>query len=81
MAAVRIVTAALAAVWAALFSVILRAVGCRTLDATPSTMDAGSSASAIFWLVIPETYSFASITILLALLTAALQPSRTLSVF
>ena len=50
---------------------LLRLLGCHRLDSTIFSLFGGSSAAAIFWFVIPETYTFGSVTILLALCVVA----------
>jgi len=69
--AVRLVMASAAAVWIAAVYLVLRLITLRRLDAAVFTMLAASSAFAIFWHTVPETYAFGSIGILGALLVAA----------
>lgn len=76
--AVRIVLAAVASLWIIAMFILLRLVGCRRLDATLFTMLAATSASAVFWFVVPETYPFGSLTILLGLVTVSLAQHRKL---
>jgi len=68
--AVRIVIAAVALVQLAVH--LLRLIGCRQFDAALFSILAATSAAAMFWFVIPETYSFGSLSILLALGLTAL---------
>jgi hypothetical protein len=70
--AVRMVTAAVAALWGVAMFVLLRLVGCRRFDAVLFTLMAAVSAAAMVWFAVPEAYSFGSLTILLALIVVAL---------
>ena len=69
--AVRLVMAAAAAAWIAAVYLVLRLVALRRLDAVVFTALAASSAFAVFWHTVPETYAFGSIGMLGALLVAA----------
>jgi hypothetical protein len=69
--AVRLLIAAAAAFWAALLFALLRCIGCRRADAVLFTLLGGTSAAAIFWFAVPETYPFGSVTILLTLVFVA----------
>ncbi|HEY9711562.1 MAG TPA: hypothetical protein V6D48_25360, partial [Oculatellaceae cyanobacterium] len=77
--AVRVVVAAVASLWFSTLFILLRVIGCRRFDAVLFSILAASSAAAMFWLVIPETYSFGSLTIMLALVLVALGQHRRLS--
>ena len=77
--AIRLVIAAVAALWASAQFVLLRLLGCRRLDAFLLSGVAGASSAAIFWFAVPETYSFGSLTILLALILVAVAERRPLS--
>ncbi|MGH7256819.1 MAG: hypothetical protein ACREIM_00450 [Nitrospiraceae bacterium] len=72
--AVRLVLATVAALWIATFYLLLRALDCRRLDAGLFSLLACISAAAMFWLPVPETYSFGSSTVLLALLLMLIVP-------
>jgi hypothetical protein len=76
MHAVRVVVAASAALWIALFYALLRILRCRRLDAVVFSLVAASSAGAMFWSAIPETYLLGSLTIIAVLIVAALAESR-----
>ena len=76
--AVHVTVAALAALWAGLFFIVLRLVGCRRIDALVFTLLALVSSSAMFWLVVPETLPFGSVTILGALGLVALAQRRSI---
>lgn len=65
--AVRVVMSIVAALWLGVFYALLRVIGCQRLDAVLFSLLAASSASVIFWFVVPETFSFSSLGILLAL--------------
>ncbi|HYN06415.1 MAG TPA: DUF6080 domain-containing protein [Vicinamibacterales bacterium] len=60
--------AGLAALWAALFFVLLRLVGLRRVDSGIFTVLALVSASMVFWLPVPETFTPAALTLLVALI-------------
>lgn len=70
--AVRLVLAATAALWLGTFYLLLRRLGCHRLDAGLFSLLAASSAAAMFWLPVPETYAFGSLSLLLALLVMVL---------
>lgn len=70
--AVRAVFAGVAAAWGIALFVLLRLIGCKRFDAVLFTLMGMSSAAAIFWFTVPETYSFGSLTIVLALVFAVL---------
>lgn len=76
--AVRIVSSALAALWAAVVYVVLRLFGCRRFDSLLFTTLTAVSASAVFFLTVPETYVYGSLTILIALGTVLLARDRPL---
>jgi hypothetical protein len=61
-----------------LFS-LLRLIGCRRLDAALLTVLPLVSAAARFFLVVPETYGFGLLTILGAMVMAALAPTQTIA--
>ena len=65
--AVAVVIAAVAVLWIATLFTLLRLIGCHRLDAMLFSILATVSAGAMFWFVVPETYSFGSLTILLGL--------------
>jgi hypothetical protein len=77
--AIRIVIASVAGLWIGVLFALLRLIGCRRLDAALFSALGGTSASAAFWFVLPETYAFGSLTILLALGIVALAEHRDLS--
>ncbi len=65
------VLAAIAGGWTLLLFAVLRTLGLTLLDALLFTLVGLTSATAMFWLMVPETYAFGSVTILFALLLAA----------
>lgn len=74
--AVRLVIPIVAAVWIALLFGLFRLIGGSRLEATLLSLVGGSSAAAIFWFTVPESFSFGSVTILLALVLTALSQYR-----
>ena len=72
----RVVIALVGAAWIALLYYLLRLLGCRRFDATLFSIVSAVSASAMFWFVVPETYPFSSLSILLALTLVALGDFR-----
>lgn len=78
LTAVRVFMAALASLWISGTYILLRAFGCRLLDSIVFTLLAGSSAAFMFDFIIPETFSLGSITILGALIHAAVAEHRML---
>ena len=77
--AVRIVIAAVAALWISAFFILLRLIGCRKFDAILFSIVAAISAAVMFWFVVPETYSFGSLSILLGLILVAIAQNSRLS--
>lgn len=79
--AVRIVIAGVAFLWMLAFFVLLRIMGCCRLDTLLFSLLLAVSAASVFWLTVPETFSFGSLSILLALIIALLAHKRKLSPF
>jgi hypothetical protein len=79
--AVRIVLAGVASLSVSLLFITFRLIGCRQLDATLFSILGAISAAAMFWLAIPDVYSFGGLTILLGLTFVALTEHRKLSMF
>lgn len=77
--AVRLVMAALASLWISAVFILLRLIGCYRFDAMLFSVLAATSASAVFFFVLPETHSFGSLSILLALCFVAITQHRKLS--
>jgi hypothetical protein len=77
--AVRIMVAGQAAAWIALLYALLRVIGCRWLAATSFSLVGAVSAAAWFWLPISETYALGSMTIMVAVIVAAVLERRVLS--
>lgn len=74
----QLVVAGAAGLWACLLFAILRLIGCRRFDALLMLAVACSSAAALFWFTIPETYALGSLSILLAVGVVALVKYRPL---
>ncbi|MGA7933197.1 MAG: hypothetical protein WCA35_06595, partial [Kovacikia sp.] len=79
LTAVRIVIAAVASLWLGTLFILLRLIGCRRFDAMLFSGLAATSAAAMFWFVIPETYPFGSLSILLGLCFVVITQHRQLS--
>ncbi|MBO3457611.1 hypothetical protein G7B40_009010 [Aetokthonos hydrillicola Thurmond2011] len=77
--AARIIIASVASLWLSSVFVLLRLMGCRRFDATLFSVLAATSAAAVFWFVIPETFSFGSVSLLLALCFTVVAQSRKFS--
>lgn len=77
--ATRLVLALTAAVWMAGLYSLFRVMSCQRLDATLFSLVGGVSAAAVFWFVVPDSFPFASVTILLALVFVALTQYRKFS--
>ena len=77
--AIRLIIAAVASLWISTMFILLRLIGCRRFDATLFSVLTAASASAVFGFVIPDTYSFGSLTILLALVIVVVAQRRKLS--
>ena len=77
--AVRVMRALTAAACLAVFYGLLRAMRCRRVDGVLLSLLAASSAGAMFWFAVPETYPAGLLTILLALGLAALSETRRLA--
>lgn len=77
--AVRIVIAAVTALNFSSLFILLRLIGCRRLDTTLFILLAVTSAATLFWVVIPETYPFGLLSILLALVFVVLAQNRKFS--
>lgn len=77
--AARALLAALAAFWSVGLYFSMRLVGCRIFDASLFSVAATLSAASTFWFAVPETFAFSSLSLVLALLVAALVEHRKLS--
>ena len=78
-AAVRVVIAMVAGLWAAGLFVLLRLMGLRSADAGLFSVIGLVSAGSIFWFAVPETYTFGSLSIVFALGVAAVAQHRAVS--
>jgi hypothetical protein len=77
--AVRLLIAGVAALWAIALFATLRLLGCRRFDATLFSILGATSAAAMFWFVVPESWPFGSLSIVIALLLMAWAEHRCLS--
>lgn len=77
--ALRVTTAALASIWITSLYLLLKLIGCPRLDSTVFSLLGLSSSGAMFWLTVPESYSYGSITILLALCFTSLTEIQSFS--
>ncbi len=78
LASVRIVVAFAASLWAGAFFVLFRLIGFRRFEAILFSMLGMVGAAATFWFTVPETYSFGSLSILLALIVVAMSQNKTI---
>jgi len=69
--AVHLLVSATAALWAGLLYLLMRLITGRPLDGLIFALAGLTSASAIFWLTVPEVYALSSVTIMAALIVAA----------
>jgi len=79
LTAVRLLIVATSIIWVASLYGLFRVMGCRQLDATLLSILGGASAASIFWLVVPESFPLASVTIILGLIFATLTQYRKFS--
>lgn len=79
LSAVRIVIVGVAILWISSLYALFRLMGCYRLDATLFSLLGGISSASIFWLVIPESFSFGSLTIILGLVFIVLTQYRAFS--
>jgi hypothetical protein len=77
--ALRVFSAAVVSVWIVVFFALLRLIGCRRPDAALFTLLASSSASSIFWFIIPESFGLGSLSLLCAFVLVALAESTKLA--
>ena len=74
--AIKLVLAGTTALWVGIFFWILRVMGCRRFDATLFSVLALSSAGVMFWVVLPETYLFGSLSMLVPVLFVGLTQEK-----
>ena len=79
VAAIQFSTITVAVIWIIALYLLLKLMGCSRLDASILSLLGLSSSGAMFWLVVPESYSYGSITILLALCFTCLTEKKTFS--
>jgi hypothetical protein len=75
----RLVSVGVAMLWIASLYTLFRVMGCRRLDAVILSLVGGVSAASLFWLVIPESFSFGSLTIILGLIFVVVTQFRQIS--
>lgn len=76
ISAVRLIIVFVAVLWVCSLYILFRLMDCRRLDAALLSMLGGVSAASIFWLVIPESFLFGSLTIVLGLIFVVLTQYR-----
>lgn len=79
--AVRTVILAVAGLWISTLYILFRLIDIRRFDSTLFSILGATSAAAVFWFTVPETYSFGSLSILIALCLAAISEYRQVSQF
>jgi len=79
LSSVRLVVVGVAMLWIVSLYALFRLMSCYRLDATLFSLLGAVSAASIFWLVIPESFSFGSLTIVLGLVFVALTQYRPIS--
>jgi hypothetical protein len=77
--AIKVILAAIASLWSGMLFLLLRLLNCRLFDTTLLSVLAAVSAAAMFWFVVPESYPFGSLTILLGLCLAVVAERHRLS--
>ncbi|MFZ1764140.1 MAG: hypothetical protein WAT99_14760, partial [Nitrospira sp.] len=75
--AVLLITGVVGGLWAGTLYLLFRLLGCRRLDASVFTLLGLCSASALFWLPVPNSYSWGSLSIMLALVLLLFAEQRT----
>lgn len=73
---VTVIVVATAALWVMTLYALLRLMGCVPIDATLFSLLGLASASAIFWLTVPESFGLGSVTVMLGLAPAAVLGTR-----
>lgn len=76
--ATRLYIATIAGVWLGALYVLLRLLECRRFDAILFGLLGTTSAAAMFWFVVPESYPFGSLSFVLAAILTVLAQSQTL---
>lgn len=79
--AVQIVTACIASLWVVTIYILFKLIGMPRVDAILFSLLGTCSASALFWLSVPESYAAGSISIMTGLLLAALASQKNLPVW
>lgn len=81
LTATRLSISLIASLWICSLYVIFRLIGCPRLDTLLFSLLGGVSAASIFWFVVPESFSFGSLTILIGLIFAVLVQNYKFSIF
>ncbi len=76
---VKLVISAIAALWISTLFILFRLMGLHRLDAILFSLLASVSSASMFWFVVPETYSFGSLSIVIALCFVVLAETRQFS--
>jgi len=79
LTAINQLVVAVACLWIISLFALLRFMGCHRLDAIVFSLLGAISAASMFWFVIPETYAFGSLSILIALGFVALTQHQKIS--
>ncbi|HEY9651821.1 MAG TPA: hypothetical protein V6C95_14235, partial [Coleofasciculaceae cyanobacterium] len=79
VSAARLVTALVAGAWIGSLYALFRLMHCPRLDAAIFSLLGGVSAAAVFWFVVPESFSFGSLSLVLPLVLVALAQSQNVS--
>lgn len=73
---IQIIVVAIACIWALAMYTLLRLIGCLKTEALLFSIFGLSSAAALFWLSVPESYGLGSISIITALSLAAIASQK-----
>lgn len=76
--AMRLYMAVIAGLWLGALYLLLRLLGCRRFDAILFSAMGATSAAAMFWFVVPESYPFGSLSLIVAAILTLLAQSRIL---
>lgn len=79
LTAINQLVAAVAFLWIIALFALLRLMGCYRLDAVVLSLLGAISAASMFWFVVPETYAFGSLSMLIALCFVALTQYQKIS--
>ncbi len=76
LASVRVISVGIAILWICALYALFRLMGCYRLDATLLSVLGATSSAAVFFLVVPESFSLGSLTIILGLAFIAVTQYR-----